>query len=412
MQSRGTIASRLRPAGSLRRRLSQTLSWQPGSEKFRLLSGILLVLFGAYAVTFLVITGFRMIAKPSGDFFALWSAARFVLENPAREVYDPAALKAAQLVLGMDPGTNYPFPYPPSFLLALAPLGLLPYVPAYLVAIGVTLGLYLWATVGARWRSPMTVAALVAPTTTITIVAGQAGFLAAALLIGGFRLAATRPVIAGILLGLATYKPQMGVLVPVALIAARLWRSVLAACATAIVLIVASSLSFGLTIWPAWVANIIQYSGQFAVESSLIAHLMPTVSAALARIGAAPAVAQMAQLAAAAVAAGVVWRCFRDGPSRLAAAALFVAAFLATPHAFVYDMPILATAVLWAIAERHSAGEAFGTGEILIIVLAMVAPITLVAGLTDFPLAVLSLILLLGMIVRRCERLRARPTPA
>lgn len=412
MQSRGTIATRLRPAGSLRRRLSEALSWRPGSEKFRLLSGILLVLFGAYAVTFLVVTSIRMTAKPSGDFFALWSAARLVLENPAREVYDPAALKAAQLALGMDPGTNYPFPYPPSFLLALAPLGLLPYMPAYLVAIGVTLGLYVWATVGARWRSPIMVAALVAPTTTITIVAGQAGFLAAALLVGGFRLAATRPVIAGVLFGLATYKPQMGVLVPVALIAARLWRSVLAACATAIVLIVASSVLFGLTIWPAWVANIIQYSGQFAVESSLIAHLMPTVSAALARLGAAPAVAQIAQLAAAAVAAGVVWRCFRDGPSRLAAAALFVATFFATPHAFVYDMPILATAVLWAIAERHRSGEAFGTGEMLIMVLAIVAPITLVAGPSDFPVALLSLILLLGMMVRRCERLRARPPPA
>jgi hypothetical protein len=102
---------------------------------------------------------------------------------------------------------------------------MLPLVPAYVIAIGATLGLYLWATVGRGWFSPLTAAALVAPTTTITAVAGQAGFLCAALLVGGFRLAAGRPIAAGILFGLATYKPQMGILVPVALISARLWRT-------------------------------------------------------------------------------------------------------------------------------------------------------------------------------------------
>ena len=384
------------------------LSWPPEGRKFRLLSGILLVLFAAYAVTFFAVTASRMSAQPSGDFFALWSAGRFVLEHPAREVYEPAALKAAQLALGMDPGANYPLPYPPTFLLALAPLGLLPYLPAYLVAIGVTLVLYVWATVGEQWRSPMTVAALVMPTTTITIVAGQAGFLAAALLVGGFRLAARRPVLSGILFGLATYKPQLGVLVPVALIAARQWLTVLAACATVIVLILVTSGIFGPDIWPAWVANIFQYSGQFAAESSAITYLMPTVAVALARFGAAPAVAETVQLAAGAIAAYAVWRCFRPGPSRLAAAALFAATFLATPHAFVYDMPLVATAVLWMVAERQRAGDAFGTGEIIIMALALLSPITLVAGKVDVPLALLSLVLLLGMSWWRCERLRAR----
>jgi phosphate/sulfate permease len=70
-------------------------------------------------------------------------------------------------------------------------------------------------------------------------------------------------------------------------------------------------------------------------------------------------------------------------------------------------MPILATAVIWLVAERHRAGDAFGTGEVLVTILAMIAPMTLVAGTSDFPLAVLSLILLLGAILRRCWRLRS-----
>jgi hypothetical protein len=394
--------------------LRQALSWRPDSDKFRLLAGILLLLFASYALTFLAITAGRMTGPPRGDFFALWSVARFVFEHPAVEAYDPAALKSAQLALGMDPGTNYPFPYPPSFLLVLAPMGLLPYLTAYVVAMAITLALYVWATVGSRSRWPMVLAALVAPTTTITLIAGQAAFVAAALLAGGFRLAATRPIAAGILFGLATYKPQMGMLVPVALIAARQWRTIAAAGATVVVLVVVTGGVFGPAIWPAWAANIIQYSGQFAAESSAIAYLMPTIAQAAMQLGAASAAAHAAQFAAALVAAGVVWRCFRKPPDntdtgQLAAAALFVATFLATPHAFVYDMPIVATAVIWFIAERHRSGDAFGTGEIVVMIVAMVAAITIVAGPSDFPLTVIALALLLAMIVRRSEQLRRRP---
>lgn len=386
------------------------LSWRPDSDKFRLLAAILMLLFAGYALTFLAITAWRMTGPPAGDFFALWSVARFVFEHPAAQAYDPVALKSAQLALGMDPGTNYPFPYPPSFLLALAPLGLLPYLAAYALAMGVSLALYIWATVGARWQWPAALAALLVPTTTITLVAGQAAFLAAALLAGGFRLAATRPILAGLLLGLATYKPQIGVLVPIALIAARRWRTIAAAGATVAALVIITGVVFGPGIWPAWVANIIQYSGQFAAENSAIAYLMPTVAQAAARLAAPPIVVYAAQVGAAIVALGVVWRCFRDGPGLLAAAALFVATFLAVPHAFVYDMPIVATAVIWFIVERHRAGDAFGIGEILVVIVAMIAPITLVAGASDFPLTILSLVLLLAIVVRRCERVRRQAT--
>ncbi len=45
-------------------------------------------------------------------------------------------------------------------------------------------------------------------------------------MIGACRLLGRRPVLAGVLFGLAAVKPQLGLLVPVALISARQWRSV------------------------------------------------------------------------------------------------------------------------------------------------------------------------------------------
>jgi hypothetical protein len=387
------------------------LRWPPGSDKFRLLAGILLAITAAYGAAYLAIAATRGWPQGFGDSFAVWSWGRFVGEHPATAIYDPTVLRAAQLALGMDPGASYPFGYPPSFMLIVWPLGQLPGWLSLAALIAVSLPLYLGATLDRDWRWPALVAALAAPTTAIAIVAGQSGFLAAALLAGGLRLAAPNPVASGVLLGLLTYKPQLGLLVPVALVAARLWRTLAFAAVTALLLVGLTSLIFGAGIWPAWAAAIPGFSGQFAAESSEVRHLMPTILAALVQLGVAPATAQLAQWAATAAAAATVWALYRSGPTRLAAAGLLVAALLATPYAFVYDMPILATAIIWVVAERHRAGDALGTGEVLVIILAMLSPMTLAAGNTRFPLAALSLILLLGIIVRRCWQLRSQPAP-
>src|SRR6266849_5032007 len=214
------------------------------------------------------------------------------------------------------------------------------------------------------------------------------------------------PVGGAVLLGLLTYKPQLGLLVPVALVTAGLWRTLTVAVVTAILLVVVTSLLFGGAIWPSWAAYLPAFSRQFAAESSQILHLMPTILVALLQLGVAPAMAQLAQWTATAAAVAIVWTLFRSGPRQLAAAGLLVATFLATPYTFVYDMPILATAVIWVIAERQGAGDALGTGEVLVMIFAMIAPITLVAGTSNFPLTTLALVLLLGAIVRRCRRLR------
>jgi hypothetical protein len=388
--------------------LASALSWRPASDKFRLLAGIFLALFAAYGATYLAVAVARGWPAGFGDSFALWSFGRFLRDHPAITIYDATVLRSAQLALGMDPGAIYSFPYPPSFLLVVWPLGQLPGWFACAALVAVSLPLYLWATVGREWWSPVLLAALVAPTTAIGIVSGQTGFLAAGLLAGGLRLAGGHPVAAAVMFGLLTYKPQLGLLVPVALVAARLWRTFAFATLTLILLVVATSLLFGVAIWPSWVASLPAFSREFAAESTTVRHLMPTILVALLQLGVAPAMAQVAQWAATAAVAAIVWSLFRSGPRELAGGGLLIAAFLATPYAFVYDMPGLATAVIWVVAERHRAGDALATDEMLVMILALISPITLVAAASDFPLTVLSLILLLGVIVRRSRRLRLR----
>src|SRR5258706_16321345 len=67
--------------------------------------------------------------------------------------------------------------------------------------------------------------ALAAPAVFVNAVRGQNGTWTAALCGGGLSLLERRPLLAGGLLGLLIYKPQLGLLIPVALLAGRHWRA-------------------------------------------------------------------------------------------------------------------------------------------------------------------------------------------
>ena len=379
---------------------------------FRLLIGFLFAIGAVYGVVFIGIAIGRGWPAGFGDSFALWSWGRYLADHPAATIYDPALLHPVQLALGLDPGASYPFSYPPSVLPALWLLGRLSGPVACAALMLLTLPPLLWATAGRDWRWPVVTTVLVAPATTINIVSGQTGFLEAGLLAGGLRLAAGNPVLGGMLLGLATYKPQLGLLVPTALIAAGAWRAFAAAAITGVVLVLATGLLFGPSIWLAWLEAMPRFSNQVAAESSQIRHLIPTVEAALLQLGAAPGAARLGQVAMALATAAAVWRLFRRGASPMAAAGLLVGALLATPYAFVYDLVLLTPAIIWFIAERQRAGAEPHAAEILIVVIAMFSPVVMVACDGGFPVAAVSLVMLFGVVVIRGEALLARPAAA
>src|SRR4029077_16687910 len=77
------------------------------------------------------------------------------------------------------------------------------------------------------------------------VTAGQNGFLTAALIGGTLGLLERHPALAGICLGVLTYKPQFGLLFPIVLIADRRWLTIAVATLTAIVLAALSWLVFG-----------------------------------------------------------------------------------------------------------------------------------------------------------------------
>ena len=305
---------------------------------------------------------------PFDDFFGLWSFGKFATEAGAA-IYHPSALQAFQHALDPSFGDSYPYPYPPTLLLALAPLGLLPLALAYALWICGTFGLYALATLGREWRSRYGVALLVAPTTLLTIVSGQNGLLSAALLVGGLRCLKPSPLAGGILLGLLAYKPQFGLVVPIVLIASRQWRAMFAACLTVMAAIAASSAAFGWSIWLDWLRTMPLYWHLLKANQAGLSHLMPTVMAGMMQLGASAQMAYAGQVVVAAALAITVWRLVARALDERAIAAAIVATALASPYAFTYDMPMIAAALVIAARMRRRCDIPLHAWEIAVVLL-------------------------------------------
>src|SRR3954470_24149788 len=136
------------------------------------------------------------------DFVATWVGAKAALAGHPQQYFAPGDFNAHLKELF---GADYPqhiWSYPPNLLLFTWPLGLLPYIPAYILycAFGMVLYVAVVADGERRWDHLALLA--LAPAAMINIWTGQNGFLSAALLIGGLTQLDRRPVVAGIMFGL------------------------------------------------------------------------------------------------------------------------------------------------------------------------------------------------------------------
>jgi hypothetical protein len=139
--------------------------------------------------------------------------------------------------------------------------------------------------------------------------------------------------------------PQLGIMVPVALLAARQWGCIASATATAVLMIVVAYWYFGAEAWMAWWRSLGDYVGQ-SDASTYIRTVSPTVLA-IENMGISHGAAACFQVAAAIVSTAVVWISWRRlDPRKLqpAVLALCAATFLATPHALFYDLIMLSLA--------------------------------------------------------------------
>lgn len=282
------------------------------------------------------------------DFISYWAAGKLALGGQAAAAYDIAAHQAVQAGSGAQAATM-PFPYPPPFLFVAAPFGALPFGWAAAAWIGLGLGFYAFAV--RRLMPWLGAVALAFPPLVACGIIGQNGFLTAGLFMLAMAVLPSRPIVAGLLIAALAIKPQLGLLVPLALIAGREWRAFAGATAGVLLLAVASLAAFGLAAWQGFLALMPLY-GRIAAEGLVGWNEMASLYAAL-RLGGAPDPLALALHAAAALAGAVlVWRSWRASTDPLArAATLATGTVLISPYLYVYDQLLLVPAIGWLWRE-------------------------------------------------------------
>lgn len=302
---------------------------------------------------------------PGSDWMILYGTVRLAIHSQLQLTLDSHAFASyinSSFVQFLPHQMDYrPWVYPPSFLVILWPFGLLGFTGSYAAFEILSAALLVTALLvrsdrplSAKW---VCLAALACPAASINVVDGQCGFLVAGLLVLGFRLLPVRPIFAGALLGLVTFKPQFGLMVPVALLALREWRGVAGATLSSLGLITLSVVMLGWQPWLWWIGHAAFSYGQAGSEWASFERVWGnSVYACASLLGASPGVALVAQLMAVATAAGSVFIAYsrpREADIRLAI--LLVAAVLAAPHSSCYDELLLVLGGMLWFGQLHAA---------------------------------------------------------
>jgi hypothetical protein len=351
--------------------------------------------------------------KPLGyDFIIYWTASHLELSGRAAEAYDPAAFARALHSAMPLAHAGYVWLYPPNILLLIAPLALLPYLASYLAWSVASFGLYLTSmrALFANLRAGWLIAAF--PGAYVTLAQGQNGFLTLVLLGVGVLNLDRRPILAGALIGLLSYKPHFGVLLPFVLAAGGYWRPFAAAAACVVATSSLALLFYGADSWAGFLHALPQ-SGVVLERDSHLWSKMPSVYAALrlAGAGAGPAFAGHAVVALMVAAPTILAWLRRTTPLRLRAALLFVAVLLIPPYGFDYDLVVLALPI--ALLAQDGLEHGWMPGMRSMLVAAWLAPMLFppVAAVTHIQLTPLLLLGLFALIWGRMSNGSTSPGP-
>lgn len=337
--------------------------------------------------------------RPLGtDFSNIYAAGTFVQAGEPEAPFDPALQAEREQELF---GENTPFfgwHYPPFLLPVAGVLALLPYGWALAVWLGVTFSAYLWMMAGVVAKSPLVgrahlgLAALVAtayPAVFVNVGHGHNGFLSAALLGGGLWLLPRRQVLAGVLFGLLVYKPQFGVLLPLALAAGGYWRGFMAATVTVCLLTGAVTLAYGWPIWEAFLGST-AFTREVVLEQGGTGwHKIQSLFSWVRMWDGPVPLAYALQGGLMLLLACWIWRLWRsDAAMPFKAAGLCLATVLVTPYALDYDLMLLAPAMAFYVAGAGEKG--FAPWEKTVLAALWVMPL-LARSLADYyalPIAV------------------------
>lgn len=333
------------------------------------------------------------------DFLNVWAAGRLALDGQPALAWDWVVHKQVQVaMLGRSYVGDYAWHYPPPFLFVAMLLAHFSY-PAGLAGWAAASFVPYMATMrGLVGRSFGLMVGAAFPVVLANTIAGQNGFLTAALLGGTLVLMPARPILSGVCLGLLSYKPQYGLLFPLALIVASQWSVFFAAALTTATLALASWIAFGTESWQAFFHWMPMFSQAFFTEGRATFYKLQSVFGLVRTFGGSEQLAwtlQWMMSGTVLVCVVALWRSRVD--YLMKAAGLAAGTLLLTPYLFLYDMMVLAIPV--GLLLRIGLADGFRRGELASLACAMALLIAF--PFFEIPLGLGSTLIVAALVARR-----------
>ena len=324
------------------------------------------------------------------DFLCFYIGGTLVRQGRFSDLYRPAALLEVQRKVAPDILEPRPFPRPPWFAFALAPLTSLSLVHAYVVWITALLITWLatWAWAAMRFgESGLLLAALFLPANLGICFGQDSAAMLAVLCISYVLLTREKNFLSGLVLGLGLMKFHLLLMFPVWMILQKRWRMLAGFAATGAVFLAATLAIIGPSGLAAYV-DLLQHG-----QTELFGHSADT----MANIYSVPAnfggiESQPLNAVLAVLVIGIALYGLRRAPAWRAIAIAATASLLISPHAFGYDATMLLLP-MWLVLENSTQKVSRYA------VLMLAAPITFFFTLADPPLRAIPALALLAFLV-------------
>ena len=331
---------------------------------------------------------------PGVDFVIFYCAGDMAASGLAAEAYRPG--KLPEHCLAAYPWMAGAFPsfaevsaswfYPPIFFLPVHVLSQVHFVLALVLWLGLTGAFLARALRGLMTSTQAWLILATAPALWYTILGGQNAFLTAGLIALFYRQFWGNAVLAGLAIGLLCYKPHLGLVFPILLLAYRRCTSIAVAAATVIALTAASLLAYGTAPWQVFFTENLPIVTEKLTSGDFPLAKMGSGFVFARTLGAPAWAAEAIQILTMLVALGTLVALIRRGASFPLVFAFAVAIALpVSPHNFIYDWVML---IIPAMLLINTVGPQSLKGyEKAILALLWIVPGILLALPKDFPFA-------------------------
>ncbi|WP_414450697.1 glycosyltransferase family 87 protein [Burkholderia sp. 22PA0099] len=337
-------------------------------------AGTILLVVQAFGVVVSAMDGWKQHGHPIGyDFQAFWVASHLTLAGTPLKAYDWNAYANTFQLISPHAQLTGPWFYPPNFLLMVWPFALLSSPVGYVIFEAITTLLFVLLIRRTMASVPNSLVLILAFTGLwLNAAQGQNAALTASLALAALLALNTRPVLAGVFIGLLSIKPHLAILFPVALACAGMWTAFIAAGVTAAIFTAISIGVFGVGIVHPFLEGL-SHANAAVASGRLPWKQMASLFASLRvfHVGIGPAyIAQACQAVLALAAVGWVWR--HSKALEVRATALVGGTFLISPYMYNYDGVWLGIplALLAAASVKHG----WLRGERWILVVAWLYP--------------------------------------